>query len=220
MLRENDQERPFNDWIIALPVRVEQYLRPDDVEFIARATEGHDGQFTSFFTVTLRGYHLGRRAAATPSRIRVIPVGSPNPVPTPNISGTYGQHGIPMAQAYPVPPAAMPNPPPNPPQPNQAPQPNPPQPNPAPQPDPVQANPLDPPHVAGDPMSATPASIQRDLTAMSDSELAGFETTFQGLMQMPNLTLSSQERSQAVLIAAMIQHEISRRVASPNGYNP
>ena len=43
MLRETDQERPFNDWIVALPIRVEQHLRPDDVEFIARATEGHDG---------------------------------------------------------------------------------------------------------------------------------------------------------------------------------
>ena len=61
---------------------------------------------------------------------------------------------------------------------------------------------MEPPHIAKDPMSATPASIQRNLTAMLDSELARFESTFQGLMQMPNLTLSSKKRSQAVLIAA------------------
>ena len=198
MLRENDQERPFNDWIIALPIRVEQHLRVDDVEFIARATEGHDGQFTSFFAVTLRGYHLGRRSAATPSRIRVIhPAGSPVPNHIPS------NHGIPTAQAYPVPPAPPqnpPEPPPNPPQ-----QPNVPQ---------------QPPHVAGDPMSATPASIHRDLSAMTDGELRAFEISFSGLMSMPNLNLSENERSQGVLIAAMIQHEISRRAASPSGFNP
>ena len=208
MLRETDQERPFNDWIVALPIRVEQHLRPDDVEFIARATEGHDGQFTSFFTVTLRGHHLGRRSAATPSRIRIIPAASPNPVPSAGFPNMQSPGGIPAA----VPPH-IPNPP----------RTNPPEPvNPA----PMQAEPmsegsgLDPPHVAGDPMNATPASIHRDLSAMSDSELHAFDGAFDGIMRMPNINLTESERSQAVLIAAMTQHEIARRRASQGGYNP
>ena len=49
MLRENDQEKPFNDCIIPLPICIEQHLWPDNAKFIVRATDGHDGQFISFF---------------------------------------------------------------------------------------------------------------------------------------------------------------------------
>ena len=60
MLCKNNQEQPFNNWSIALLICIEQHLCPDDVEFIADATDGHLGQFTSFFTITLRGHHFGQ----------------------------------------------------------------------------------------------------------------------------------------------------------------
>ena len=47
MLFETDQQHPFHGWIVALPIQVEQQVCPNDVEFIARAIEGHDRQFTS-----------------------------------------------------------------------------------------------------------------------------------------------------------------------------
>lgn len=69
-------------------------------------------------------------------------------------------------------------------------------------------------------MAAMPTSIHRDLSAVTDVELGAFCTSFEGLMHMPNLNLSQNKRAQAVLIAAMIEHEILLRRASPNGYNP
>ena len=202
-MRENDQERIFRDWLIALPIRVEENIAQGDVDFQARHTEGHNGQYTSFFTVKLRGHYLGRRTAATPNRIRIIgfdPSGTPAPV---------GSGGIPFAQAFPVsgngnampgnPPQAVPVPP----QGQQG----------------GGSNPS-PPHVAGNPMQATPASIQRDLSNMTDTELACFETALDELIQAQSLNMTTAELAQAQLIKALTMREILARRSSPQGFNP
>ena len=91
---------PFNNWIIDLLVCVEQHLRLDDVEFIARATVGYLCQFTFLFTVVFREHHLGWQAAATPSCIQIISFASltlPNQPPSESIL---------IAHAFPVPPFA------------------------------------------------------------------------------------------------------------------
>ena len=62
---------------IAFLIQVEQHLQVDDVEFMARDTDGHQGQFISFFVVTLCRYYFGRQLAATPSQICVIHPATP-----------------------------------------------------------------------------------------------------------------------------------------------
>ena len=131
MLSENNQERAFNNRIVALPKAW-------------RCGVYSTGYRRSWWSVYIIFYcdslqissWLASCFYAIPNSVIL------NLIPTPNISGTYDPNGIPMAQAYSVSSAAMPNLPP--PQPNPVPQPNPPHlllhPNPAPQPNPAQVS--------------------------------------------------------------------------------
>ena len=61
-----------SDWIIALPIQVEQRLDPNQVQVLATPNPKQPGQYICYFKARLRTEPLGYMSAASPAGIRFV----------------------------------------------------------------------------------------------------------------------------------------------------
>ena len=81
-----------SDWIIALPIQVEQRLDPNQVQVLATPNPKQPGQYICYFKARLRTEPLGYMSAASPAGIRFVDVSSPEPQPFPQPN--FGAAGL------------------------------------------------------------------------------------------------------------------------------